>query len=392
MSAAPPRPTPILPLLAAVMLIGSVASNGSRIAIPLFALRLGASSFQVGAILAAYAFVPALCAIQIGRAVDRLGPRLPLLVASVGLAIGLSVPRLFPGLWSLALCAAVVGVCMSAVYISLQHTAGALGSVKTRTGNFTLLTIAQSAATLLSPPLTGLLIDRLGHREAFGALALVALVLIAALVAIGGRLPPPAHGADGARRGVVDLLRDRGVRSAMTIATLAPLGWELLFFFIPLHGARLGLAASTIGLIFSCFSLSVIGIRLAVPWLSRRAGEWALIAVALGTAGCIFLIMPLTGNAVAMMVLCVVLGSGMGISQPITMSIVYAASPAGRQAEVFGMRTTIMNTVQTASPLVLGTLSVSLGLSAALWPFALILLGGASFALRHNAALARDAA
>jgi hypothetical protein len=76
----------------------------------------------------------------------------------------------------------------------------------------------------------------------------------------------------------------------------------------------------------------------------------------------------------------VVFGFAAGISQPLTVSIVYVASPPGRQAEVIGMRTTALNLMQTAAPLSLGLLSASIGLAAAVWPLSLLLMGGAWFA------------
>ena len=385
-TAADPRHLRTLSLLAITLLVGSVASNGSRIAVPLLALQLKATPFELGMVLSCYAVLSVLTGVVIGRWIDRVGGRLPTRVGSATLCLGLLLPWAWPSLPALAICAACVGTSMSTIYISLQHTAGALTQSSTRrTSNFTLLTIAQSVAILVSPPSIGLVIDHVGYRSAFLALAGVAALLLALVTATSRLLPNHANPKDHAGRSLKEVLAHRPVRRALATSSLTAVSWELLYFFIPLHGVHLGLSASTIGLLFSCFSVAVIAIRLAVPWMSRRASEWTLVSVALGTAGGMFLIMPLANSAPWMMVMCVVLGSGMGISQPITMSIVYAASPPGRQAEVFGIRNSTINLVQTAAPLALGTLSASIGLTTALWPFAVLLLFGARFAYRHNA-------
>jgi hypothetical protein len=74
----------------------------------------------------------------------------------------------------------------------------------------------------------------------------------------------------------------------------------------------------------------------------------------------------------------------MGISQPVMLSIMYASSPPGRQAEVLGMRSTALNAVQIVSPLMLGAMTAGIGLAAAMWPFAVLLLGGAHFCVKRG--------
>ena len=367
-------------LLLTVALVANIAATGSRVAVPLLAVKLEASSMAVGIILACYAVVPIFVAIAIGRWVDRMGTRIPLRVATTGLGTGLVLPWLFPSIWALGVCAAMVGLFMAVIYIAMQHSAGALSDPSTRMRIFSQLSVAQSGASLIGPPLTGVLIDHFGHGTAFLAMGAIALCLLATVVAFSGLLPHGNRHHDARPRNLRDLLRLRRVRHALLISSLAPVGWELLLFFVPLHGAHLGLSASAIGLIITSFALSVVAIRLAVPWLSRRSGEWGLIAGAMGAAGLMFLLFPFTRSAADMMILAVVFGFAAGISQPLTVSIVYVASPPGRQAEVIGMRTTTLNLMQTAAPLSLGALSAGIGLAGAVWPLSLLLIGGAWFA------------
>ena len=390
MSQTPPPPNSkhsrmsALLLLAAAGLVSSIATNGSRMAVPLFAVHLSASPMTVGLILSSYAVIPAFVAIAIGRWVDRIGARVPMQIASAGLSLALLVPWLFPELWALAVSATMVGVFMVFIYVGSQQAAGALSDAASRTRVFTLLTVAQSLALLVSPPITGLLIDHMGHRTAFLALSIVAMCLTAMMVIGGKLLPVHTRRAAEAKKNLLELLRMPAVLGALIVASLGPVGWDMLFFFVPLHGARLGLSASAIGLVFSCFSVSIIAIRLGVPWMAKHVNEWHMIAIALGTAATIFLFYPLTGSAGSMMALAVILGAGMGISQPVMLSIMYASSPPGRQAEVLGMRSTALNAVQIVSPLMLGAMTAGIGLAAALWPFAVLLFGGAHFCVKRG--------
>ncbi len=383
----PLRQKNALLMLAAVTVLAGMVSSGSRIAIPLFAVKLGASPLLVGLILGSYALLPALTAIAIGRWIDRVGVRFPMRIAATTMALGQFVAWMFPGMLALALNAACIGISMATFMISMQHSAGALGDASNRTSIFSWMTICQSLALMVSPPITGFLIDHLGHRDAFLCLGLLGVMLLALLLVADRLLPSEAKASAPIRRRVMDLLQYPAVRAALVISALSPIGWELFFFFVPLHGASIGLSASTIGLVFSAFSMSIFAIRLAVPWLSRRASEWTLIAVAMGTAGVMFLLFPLAQDAAMLVMLSVVLGAGMGISQPITLSIIYTVAPEGRRSELAGVRTTSINSAQIAAPLMLGALSASMGLAFAVWPFAILLLAGCRFAYRRTAAL-----
>jgi hypothetical protein len=60
------------------------------------------------------------------------------------------------------------------------------------------------------------------------------------------------------------------------------------------------------------------------------------------------------------------------------MSLLYAASPAGRQGEAVGVRTTMMNASHTFLPLVFGTVA-ALGMAPVFWSMSALLLSGAAF-------------
>jgi predicted MFS family arabinose efflux permease len=374
------------------VLVGNTAAIGGRVAMPLFAVSLSASPMTVGIILACTSIVPVLFSILIGRWVDRIGARIPMQIATAGVVAALAIPWLIPSLWALAACAALLGICMAMIFISTQHAAGAMSRASTRMRIFTAITVGQSVPVLLGPPIAGFLIDGLGYQAAFLGLALIALTLAIMLFLARSILPDVSHPPAKAERKLLELLRHPGVRTALIISSLSPLGWEMLFFFVPVHGTRIGLSASTIGLVFSCFSVSLIGVRVAVPWLSRLANEWVLIAVSFGIAAGIFLFFSFANSAGTMMALTIVLGACHGINVPITLGIVHATSPANRRAEVLGIRSTVLNSVAVAAPLFLGALTTSIGLGAAALPLAVMLMAGSRFAFtRQNKPVAQSA-
>jgi MFS family permease len=77
------------------------------------------------------------------------------------------------------------------------------------------------------------------------------------------------------------------------------------------------------------------------------------------------------------------LGLGLGCAQPVIMSLLYEASPPGRQGEAVGVRTTMINASSTFIPLASGALSAAAGMTPAFWLLAACLLAGAWFARRR---------
>ena len=60
--------------------------------------------------MALYALCPMLLAVYIGKLADRVGPRLPMLMGTAGVAVALLLPPLFPGLAMLYVMALLMGL------------------------------------------------------------------------------------------------------------------------------------------------------------------------------------------------------------------------------------------------------------------------------------------
>jgi len=188
--------------------------------------------------------------------------------------------------------------------------------------------------------------------------------------------------AAGQRR-LLDLLRLPGLRRTFIVSGMLATGWDLYGFLMPLYGTQLGIAPAKIGIIMATFSLATLVVRLALQVLIRRVHQWLLIAASMSVAASAYLLFPFVSTTAALIALSFVLGLGMGCSQPVIMSLLYEASPPGRQSEAVGVRTTMINASQTFIPLASGALSLALGIAPLFWILAATLFGGAWFA-RHK--------
>jgi MFS family permease len=362
--------------------LGHLAFVGARMTTALFALELGGSEFTVGVLMALFALLPMLLSVGAGRLIDRVGPRLPLLLSFFALALGTALPFAVPRIAMLYVSCTLIGTAFMFIHIAMNSVFGAHGTPEQRAMNFSWLALGFSVSNSLGPLVAGLAIDQLEHARAMLALALFPL---AGGLLVWGRkrpLPRPEPVVSGKRPNVFDLLRIAKMRRTFIVSVLLAMGWDLYTFLMPIYGVRLGLAAITIGLIMSTFALATFAVRLAMPLFVRRLDQWRVMSFALALAGAAYLVFPLVASVPLLLALSFVLGIGLGCAQPVIMSLLYEASPPGRQGEAVGLRTSLLNGSHTLIPLASGALSAAAGMAPAFWLIAALLLGGAWFGRR----------
>jgi len=361
-----------------------VAFVGSRVTIALYGIHLGATPLTVGVLMSLYAFLPMLLAVYAGRQIDRIGPLKPMLYSSVGLVAAVALPGLWPSLAALHLAAMLIGTSFLFYHVALNNVIGQLGTPADRAVNFSWFALGFSISGFCGPLLAGFAIDGIGHRSAF--LVLAAFPTLATLVLYARRhLLPGAAGAQhgaGERR-IGDLLREPRLRGAFIASAVLAMGWDLYTFVMPVYASSIRLSASTIGVIMGTFAGATFLVRLAMPALSRRIREWPMVIAAMSIAGVSYALFPLAESVPPLMALSFLLGLGLGCAQPFIMSLLYAASPPGRQGEVIGVRTTMLNGSHTFLPLAMGALGAALGMGPVFWAMAAFLFSGAGFAWRR---------
>jgi predicted MFS family arabinose efflux permease len=346
----------------------------------LFALELGASEATVGLLMSLFALLPTVLSVSAGRLIDRAGPRRPLMISLGVLALASALPFAFPRLGILYVTTSLLGVSFMYVHIAMNSVFGAHGSPEQRAVNFSWLALGFSISNSIGPLVAGYAIDGLGHAWAFLVLALFPGLALALLWARKRPLPRPEHVPLHKRAGVLDLLRIPGLRHTFWVSLILATGWDLFTFIIPLYGARIGLSAAAIGVILSTFAVATLAVRTLMPILVKRLKQWVVIAGAMGVSGFCYLLFPFATSMGPLLPLSFLLGLGLGSAQPVIMSLLYEASPPGRQGEAVGLRTSLLNGSHTLIPLTSGAASAAVGMAPVFWVLAAALLGGAWFA------------
>jgi predicted MFS family arabinose efflux permease len=284
-----------------------------------------------------------------------------------------------PNLAMLFVVSTAVGSGFMAVHICVSQMAGLLGAPHERTRNFSLLALAFSTSGFLGPMLAGFAIDAFGHRITFLLLGLSAAAAIAWLWLRPLPEPPAAPRASGGeRRRIADLLRIPELRRAFIASTVLSMAWDLFTFVTPIHGTRLGLSASVIGLILGCFGGAIFLVRLVLPVVVHRLREWPMLIGAMIATGVAMAVFPLLSSVPLLMLTAFLIGLAIGGTQPMIMAVLYNAAPEGRGGEVVGVRTFLLNLTQAGMPLLFGIAGSALGMAPVFWVMAAVLFAGSA--------------
>ena len=367
-----------------LIVLNHIAFGGSRVVVALFALESGATQMEVGILMALYALCPMLFAIAIGRLADRVGPRLPMLLGSVGLAAALSLTAIWPMMATLYIASFLLGTSFHFFFVTVTGIAGGIGGTQHRSRNYALVSLGFSGAGFLGPLIAGFAIDYLGHIRTFLVLASFTVIPVLMLWLRPGFLPGAAKSpGTAATGGAMDLWRAPRLRNTFIASGFISAGWDLFNFYMPVYGHGIGLSASVIGIILGAFALATFVIRALLPWLLKRSTEAQILVYAIFVGAFAFTLFPFFKNPYALCAVSFLLGLGVGCGQPMSMSLIYSLAPTGRASEAAGLRVTVNNFTHLVIPLVFGTLGTAFGY-APVWLANSALLGVGGWLVRRS--------
>ncbi|MGH8637785.1 MAG: MFS transporter [Burkholderiales bacterium] len=364
-------------LVVLLAVLNQAGFNGSRVAVSLHALELGASQFTVGVIIALYSVGPMLFSIAIGRISDRVPPRLPMIVGSVMTVAGLVLPALVPQVAALCLAGLLLGLGHQVFNIPLEAVVGGVGGPQNRARNYAVITMGWSIANFIGPLVTGFSIDLFGHRHVYWVLAAFGAAPLAIMAWMPRLLPQTVKVAAGDKRGgVLDLWRIPRLRSTFVAGAIIGSAQDLFQFYMPVYGHAVGLSASAIGAVLGMVALAAFVIRALIPFLLKRAGETTILTSAIFVAAFAYLLLPFFDDAPPLAAIAFVLGLGVGCAQPMLMSLLYVLAPAGRIAEAIGLYKTLRSATHIVIPVFFGSVGTAFGFATVFLSNATVLAFG----------------
>ncbi|RKW70437.1 MFS transporter [Galactobacter caseinivorans] len=404
-------------------------------------LDFGADATAIGIATAAYAVIPLVVAVWMGRLSDRvIRLRFLLLAGAVLLGLGGAGLAVAPGLAGVIVASTVLGFGHLLFTIAGQSSIARYSAPHQLDAGFGWFTAAYSTGQLLGPLAGGLLLggggvegraDAVNLALWVGAVVAAAggLLLIAPLpgsprdrrtespgpaapgTADPGTADPAAQGtgnraqsgggdqppsgadrvlsgaaADPGKPTVWRILRIPGLPSIMlgALSLLAML--DILTAFLPVVGEELGVGPEVVGFLLAMRAGASIVCRSMLPWLVRRFSRRRLMLWCLFGAGVTLALPPLAlawwpglAGVIVAGALLVVGGFFLGIGQPLSMSAISQSVPGSWRGSALAVRLMGNRAGQVAMPLLAGLVAAPWGPAGAIW-LSCALLGWAGWA------------
>jgi sugar phosphate permease len=146
---------------------------------------------------------------------------------------------------------------------------------------------------------------------------------------------------------------------------------DIITAYLPVIGERRGIGPAVVGALLSLRAAASILSRLLIPWMVRVLDRARLIAVSAAGSALAMAVLPVPEGAAGLAAVLAVAGFFLGIGQPLTMSMIVQAVPAGARGTALAIRLTGNRVGQVATPAAAGLVAGAAGVAAAFW-----LLGG----------------
>ena len=350
------------------------------------ALELDVPGFALGLLAASYAVFPLLLAVPTGGLVDRLGERR---LMATGSAVVLSCSA-FLLLWGSSIVALVIGTALLgagqlACVVGQQAVVANNAASSRMDSAFGYLTFAASLGQALGP-LAISLVGGASIRPDTQAIFLLSVVM--GLVLFATTFVVPAHVSARRKKAVsagtgsaVSLLKSPGVARALATSATVLAVVDLTMVYLPALGADRGLTAATVGAMLTVRAVFSMVSRLLLGRVSRRIGRMRLLVVslALSTAALAAAAVPMP--AWLLFGVMAVLGLGLGIGQPLTMSWLSAQAPTGQRGRALALRLAGNRVGQVVLPSAIGVVAAGLGAGGVFLASAVV-VGGTLLLLR----------
>ncbi len=372
-------------LLVLLAVLNTIALKGSKMLLALYASDRGVDLFSIGILASLYGLFPLVLAVYAGKVSDRLGTRLPMLLGSFGLALGMALPYFVRHLYVLYVSTACISLGYIFFQVAVHNRIGALGDAEARVRNFGVFSLGGAVSGFFGPVFAGFGMDHFGAPASYLLLGLCPLAAGVCLLIYKSIAPAEARAAEPRRdQSVMDFVRNAALRRILITSGVILTGIDLYTFYFPIYGRSIGLSASVIGVVLSMQAVAAFVVRVLMPRLVKQWSEETVLTYSLYVASVTYVLFPLFHNVVILGFISFVLGFALGCGQPLSIILTYNRSPAGRSGEALGVRLMVNKLTQVAVPLIFGAVGATFGLLPVFWSNALFLMTGGRLTAKRS--------
>jgi MFS family permease len=347
------RPSPLL----AIFLIVAVDVLGLTIMIPLlpfYAEKLGASPFQVGWLIGAYAACQLVSGPLLGRLSDSTGRKPLLLVSQAGTFIGFIITAFAPNLVILFLARMIDGATAGNLSLAQAYISD-ITKPEDRAKSFGVIGIAFGIGFLIGPAVSGILAKSDYRYPVYMAAGLSALSILATSVLLPKA--EPAKSDAGRRLSLiawgeyVKYFRDPRLATRLWQFLCFIFGFSMFTSGFPLFAERrLSFGPEQTGFVYAWAGfLGILTQGPALGILVKKFGEKALNRVGFLAYAVGYTLLGLT-HSIPMLVLAATVTAFGGFIRPTLTSLITKAAPRSEQGSVLGLQQSLTSVAQIAAP------------------------------------------
>lgn len=378
------RPGRWLWMLVAAAILSQSSLNLGRLLLSYKALALGGDAVAIGFISAAFAILPAVIAISLGRLTDKTAWLRPLIaVGLLTLTLSCLLLSVSASLWVVAVGSAGLGLGHLAFAIAAQSMIAKRSDPNFIDAGFGWFTAGFALGQMVGPLLAGVLLSSPGASSVAGRLAdidqalllagllaLIAVPLILMKIGNSGTISATGCGVAPAnlKEPIGAILGRPGVKANM-LASLAILTTvDILIAFLPLIAEDQGVPPLVVGLLLALRAAATILSRVLLTVLLRCWSRNQLVLASLFGASLGLVVLPYVLDTLWIAVASQVLvGFFLGLGQPLTMVLISRAVREESRGAALAIRLLGNRIGQIALPAAAGITAAPFGPGGAIW-------------------------
>jgi MFS family permease len=343
--------------------------------VPLLAGSMGAGPSAIGFTVGAFSLIAVFLSVPLGGLVDRFGVKW-LLLFGVGCNIINALILIQADTVSkLIIAQMIAGVAFLLLVVASQAYFSRLSDPSQREKGFGWLGFGASAGQSVGPILGGFLVDRFDYRAAFWVVLVLSIMGLALVRLKRTRESNPtklSYNLLQDTRQAKALAMDPSVLMVLVFTFAIIFAVNLRSSFLPVFLRAEGLTEASGGLLISVFAVTSTSIRLIFGKLvqlfdRKKIIAVSMLAVALGAG-----LIPSMFSPVSFAVILAVFGLGFGMTQPLSMVMIADLTDPSQSGLAMGLRFTALMVASLLSPIFLGFLVGTFGLTSAFYVAAVV--------------------
>ena len=346
------------------------------------AIELGLSATWIGFLTAAFAILPVLFALKVGRAIDR-GNDLRMVWAGTGLlVVGCAGMAFFPDIYPLLLFTAVLGIGHLFLSIGLQVLCAQQpgpGVMERMLGNYMVATaVGQGAGPAVVGWVGGSAAIPPTQPLFWIGLAVAVLAFVSSLfLRTGHKRTPRAEGSKPVP--LREIVSSPGFTMVWTVSVVAVVAQDLIVVYLPLMGTERNIAVDVIGSLLAVRAFAAVFARLFFARLSIWLGSTTLMFTSTMAGALAFAGLAAPVSLPLMYVAIAILGGALGIAVTTAISTLLGLVASDVRGTANSLRTGGTRLGQVLIPFFAGLLAAAMGVAS------VFLVLGASLAMAATA-------